>query len=130
MQCHFVEVIPCPPRGLDQDARALIGNDNPPLDPRDLLQQRMLIGEACIGIGRAVGVALLGAGYSGGLGSPIAHTVQAFLDAGGPWPTEFRLRARAEGAIADVGPGAYVRQGSRCVHAWELPAVRTRQVVV
>ncbi|OAN35427.1 hypothetical protein A4X20_26120 [Mycolicibacterium iranicum] len=30
-----------------------------------------------------VGVVLLGAGYSGGLGSPIAHTVQAFLDADG-----------------------------------------------
>jgi arabinofuranan 3-O-arabinosyltransferase len=30
-----------------------------------------------------VGVALLAVGYSGGLGSPIAHTVQAFLDAGG-----------------------------------------------
>ena len=30
-----------------------------------------------------VGVALLAAGYSGGLGSPPAHTVQAFLDAGG-----------------------------------------------
>ena len=30
-----------------------------------------------------VGVVLLAAGYSGGLGSPIAHQVQAFLDAGG-----------------------------------------------
>ncbi len=30
-----------------------------------------------------VGVVLLGVGYSGGLGSPVAHTVQAFLDAGG-----------------------------------------------
>jgi arabinofuranan 3-O-arabinosyltransferase len=30
-----------------------------------------------------LGVALLGAGYSGGLGSPVAHHVQAFLDAGG-----------------------------------------------
>lgn len=30
-----------------------------------------------------VGVALLAAGYSGGLGSPIAHQVQAFLDASG-----------------------------------------------
>jgi arabinofuranan 3-O-arabinosyltransferase len=30
-----------------------------------------------------VGVVLLGAGYSGGLGSPLAHHVQAFLDAGG-----------------------------------------------
>ena len=30
-----------------------------------------------------VGVVLLGVGYSGGLGSPLAHHVQAFLDAGG-----------------------------------------------
>ncbi|PIB79149.1 alpha-(1-_3)-arabinofuranosyltransferase [Mycobacterium celatum] len=30
-----------------------------------------------------VGVALIAAGYSGGLGSPLAHHVQAFLDAGG-----------------------------------------------
>ena len=30
-----------------------------------------------------LGVALLGAGYSGGLGSPVAQHVQAFLDAGG-----------------------------------------------
>jgi len=30
-----------------------------------------------------VGVVLLGVGYSGGLGSPLAHQVQAFLDAGG-----------------------------------------------
>ncbi len=30
-----------------------------------------------------VGGVLLGAGYSGGLGSPLAHHVQAFLDAGG-----------------------------------------------
>ena len=30
-----------------------------------------------------VGVVLLAAGYSGGLGSPLAHHVQAFLDAGG-----------------------------------------------
>jgi arabinofuranan 3-O-arabinosyltransferase len=30
-----------------------------------------------------VGVVLLGVGYSGGLGSPVAHQVQAFLDAGG-----------------------------------------------
>ena len=30
-----------------------------------------------------VGVVLLAAGYSGGLGSPVAHQVQAFLDAAG-----------------------------------------------
>ncbi|MCW2689330.1 MAG: type protein [Mycobacterium sp.] len=30
-----------------------------------------------------VGIVLLAAGYSGGLGSPVAHAVQAFLDAGG-----------------------------------------------
>jgi arabinofuranan 3-O-arabinosyltransferase len=30
-----------------------------------------------------IGIAFLAAGYSGGLGSPVAHAVQAFLDAGG-----------------------------------------------
>ena len=30
-----------------------------------------------------IGIALLAAGYSGGLGSPVAHAVQQFLDAGG-----------------------------------------------
>ena len=30
-----------------------------------------------------IGVALLGVGYSGGLGSPLAHQVQVFLDAAG-----------------------------------------------
>ena len=30
-----------------------------------------------------LGMVLLAAGYSGGLGSPVAHQVQAFLDAGG-----------------------------------------------
>ncbi len=30
-----------------------------------------------------IGIALLAAGYAGGLGSPLAHTVQTFLDAGG-----------------------------------------------
>ncbi|HYB83379.1 MAG TPA: DUF3367 domain-containing protein, partial [Mycobacterium sp.] len=30
-----------------------------------------------------IGVVLMAAGYSGGLGSPLAHQVQAFLDAGG-----------------------------------------------
>ncbi|WP_083088807.1 alpha-(1-_3)-arabinofuranosyltransferase [Mycobacterium noviomagense] len=47
-----------------------------------------LAGRAAPGSGRLVtmlliGVTLLGAGYSGGLGSPVAHQVQAFLDAGG-----------------------------------------------
>ena len=56
---------------------------------------------------------------------------QAFLNAGGPWPTEFQLRARADDApLPDVGPTAWVRQGPRCRHVWELPPVRTRQVVV
>ncbi len=41
-----------------------------------------------------VGVVLLGAGYSGGLGSPLAHHVQAFLDAGGaPLRNEHKLES-------------------------------------
>jgi arabinofuranan 3-O-arabinosyltransferase len=48
----------------------------------------VLSGRGAPGSGRLVtmlviGVVLLAAGYAGGLGSPLAHQVQAFLDAGG-----------------------------------------------
>jgi protein-L-isoaspartate(D-aspartate) O-methyltransferase len=50
-----------------------------------------------------------------------------FLDAGGPWPTEFRLRASPEGPLA-VGEGreVYQRQGPRCRQVWELLEPRPR----
>ncbi|HEX5271848.1 MAG TPA: methyltransferase domain-containing protein [Gemmataceae bacterium] len=52
---------------------------------------------------------------------------RAFLDAGAPWPTEFRLRAAPR-----ADPGAegrretYVRQGPRCRQVWELVEGRRR----
>jgi protein-L-isoaspartate(D-aspartate) O-methyltransferase len=51
---------------------------------------------------------------------------RAFLDAGGPWPTEFRLRASP---TVHPPPGrreAYVRQGPRCHQLWELIEPRDR----
>jgi len=53
--------------------------------------------------------------------------VRAFQDAGGPWPTEFRLRARAD--AQPEGSGAreeYVRQGPRCYQVWTLIEPRDR----
>lgn len=55
---------------------------------------------------------------------------RAFLDAGGPWPTEFRLRRRADGAIPEAGARVHTQQGPRCRHVWELPQTRTRPVVL
>jgi protein-L-isoaspartate(D-aspartate) O-methyltransferase len=52
---------------------------------------------------------------------------RAFLDAGGPWPTEFRLRASFTGEVRP-GPGreSYVRQGPRCRQVWERMEPRER----
>jgi hypothetical protein len=58
-----------------------------------------------------------------------ARLWQRFLDAGGPWPTEFRLRAALPGA---AGPGpaedrlAFRRHGPRLEHLWELIEARDR----
>jgi protein-L-isoaspartate(D-aspartate) O-methyltransferase len=52
-----------------------------------------------------------------------------FLEAGGPWPTEFRLRAWPQGAAGEEMPGAalaFRRQGPRCDHLWELLEPRER----
>jgi hypothetical protein len=55
---------------------------------------------------------------------------QAFLDAGGPWPTEFRVRAVPRpGSPAGSEPPsrlAYRRQGARCNQVWELIEPRER----
>lgn len=52
---------------------------------------------------------------------------QAFLAAGGPWPTEFRLRARPDDQLR---PGkaseSYIRQGQCCRQVWELSEPRDR----
>jgi protein-L-isoaspartate O-methyltransferase len=52
---------------------------------------------------------------------------RAFLDAGGPWPTEFRLRVGPPGGSATEGrPQCYVRQGVRYQQVWELIEPRER----
>jgi protein-L-isoaspartate(D-aspartate) O-methyltransferase len=52
---------------------------------------------------------------------------RAFLDAGGPWPTEFRLRASPRGEVAPGGGReVYKRQGPRCRQVWELIEPRER----
>jgi protein-L-isoaspartate(D-aspartate) O-methyltransferase len=51
---------------------------------------------------------------------------QAFLEAGGPRPTEFQLWAGpAENQPAAQGP-VYCRRGPRWLHRWELPESRDR----
>jgi protein-L-isoaspartate(D-aspartate) O-methyltransferase len=65
------------------------------------------------------------------LGWRLWHT---FLKAGGPWPTEFRLRAyppgrgpEAEESGAEEVVLSFQRQGPRCTQVWELTEPRTRQ---
>jgi protein-L-isoaspartate(D-aspartate) O-methyltransferase len=51
---------------------------------------------------------------------------RAFLDAGGPWPTEFDLTARPGGGLAADGQEAYLVQGTRCQQRWQLREPRVR----
>jgi protein-L-isoaspartate O-methyltransferase len=58
---------------------------------------------------------------------------RAYLDAGGPWPTEFRVRAWPADAATpswlEETPDArvlYWREGARCRQLWELPDPRER----
>jgi protein-L-isoaspartate(D-aspartate) O-methyltransferase len=51
---------------------------------------------------------------------------RAFLDAGGPWPTEFRVRASSEGGLSAERPESYVRWSPRCQQVWELIELRDR----
>jgi protein-L-isoaspartate(D-aspartate) O-methyltransferase len=50
----------------------------------------------------------------------------AFLDAGGPWPTEFRLRASPTGGLSAAGAETYQRQGTYCQQIWQLIQPRDR----
>jgi protein-L-isoaspartate(D-aspartate) O-methyltransferase len=53
---------------------------------------------------------------------------QQFLEAGGPWPTEFRLRAcPGDGLSLPGNRGAFCRQGPWCRQQWELLERRERQ---
>jgi protein-L-isoaspartate(D-aspartate) O-methyltransferase len=51
---------------------------------------------------------------------------RAFLDAGGPWPTEWVLCASPSGGLRAEGPEVYVRKGPRCQQCWRLREERER----
>jgi len=50
---------------------------------------------------------------------------RGFADAGGPWPSEYRLRAAPRRDL-QPGKGGHLRQGPRCQHLWELVEPRDR----
>ena len=80
-----------------------------------------------------VGLTLLAVGYSGGLGSPFAHQVQAFLDASGHAGAQRAQARAADPAAAGARPGPSV--GPRPAAGQRAPAAvgervrpsRTRQ---
>jgi protein-L-isoaspartate(D-aspartate) O-methyltransferase len=51
---------------------------------------------------------------------------RAFLDAGGPWPTEFRLKASPSAPPEPGHRESFPRRGPRCHHLWELLEPRDR----
>jgi protein-L-isoaspartate(D-aspartate) O-methyltransferase len=53
---------------------------------------------------------------------------RGFLDAGGPWPTEFRLRANPYEVPAPRRQTSYFWRGPRCYHRWELIEPRDRPI--
>jgi hypothetical protein len=97
-----------------------------------LSYQALADGEAAFGVADADGaVCWLGEErwYVGGAaGRALGLRLwRAFLDAGGPWPTEWRLRA-GPGAGPGIGEAheAYERQGPRYRQVWELSEPRAR----
>jgi protein-L-isoaspartate(D-aspartate) O-methyltransferase len=51
---------------------------------------------------------------------------RAFLEAGGPWPTEFDLQARPQGGLHPDRREGYLRQGPHCQQLWQLREKRER----
>jgi len=49
-----------------------------------------------------------------------------FMDAGGPWPTEFHLKASPTGGLATLGKDSFLRQGPHCQYLWTLMEHRAR----
>jgi protein-L-isoaspartate(D-aspartate) O-methyltransferase len=49
-----------------------------------------------------------------------------FLDAGGPWPTEFDLHASPQGGLRPDRAGSHLRRGPCCQHLWQPVAARER----
>lgn len=50
----------------------------------------------------------------------------AFLDAGGPRPSDFRLRIAAREFPTPTTPDSFLHQGPRCWQLWELTGMRRR----
>lgn len=53
---------------------------------------------------------------------------RAFLGAGGPWPTEYHLRAGPQGGLAAGSGEHYRRHGPRCEQVWGVCTDRERPV--
>jgi protein-L-isoaspartate(D-aspartate) O-methyltransferase len=90
-------------------------------------------GEATFGVSGADGRAWCWLGeeswhVTGEPGRDLGHRLwRAFLAAGGPWPTEWRLRAGPRAApVSGDGREVYERQGPRCRQVWELTEPRER----
>jgi protein-L-isoaspartate(D-aspartate) O-methyltransferase len=98
-----------------------------------LAYQALAGGEATFGVAEPDGASWCWLGeqtwhVTGTAGRELGRRLwRAFLDAGGPWPTEWRLRASPHG---DPGRGGgrevYQRQGPRCRQVWELVERRDR----
>jgi protein-L-isoaspartate(D-aspartate) O-methyltransferase len=64
---------------------------------------------------------------NGDFGRDLGWTLwRAFLAAGGPWPTEFRLRASPQGPLRSGRRETFLRQGPCCHQLWELLEPRDR----
>jgi protein-L-isoaspartate(D-aspartate) O-methyltransferase len=51
---------------------------------------------------------------------------RSFLDAGAPWPTEYRLRASSRGVLEPGRRRSFVRHGARYQQVWEIAEPRDR----
>jgi protein-L-isoaspartate(D-aspartate) O-methyltransferase len=49
-----------------------------------------------------------------------------FMDVGGPWPTEFHLKASPAGGLSAISKNSYLRQGPRCQYLWTMMEHRDR----
>jgi protein-L-isoaspartate(D-aspartate) O-methyltransferase len=92
--------------------------------------QTLANGETTFGVSEGSSACWLGVQHwqtHGPFGAEMGERLwQAFLDAGGPRPTEFRLRASPHGEPEPVEREAYSRQGVRCHQLWELSERRER----
>jgi protein-L-isoaspartate(D-aspartate) O-methyltransferase len=92
--------------------------------------QTLTTGETAFGVSHEGNVCWLGAQNwqaDGDVGHEIGWALwRAYLDAGGPWPTEFRLKASPHGGLQTGRRESYFHQGVRCQQLWELIEPRDR----